>query len=113
MKNLTRLPALLLFFIFNLQTFVIAEEKTERYIEYADIILNIQQVPESNTAVGYLLAIPCENCPPTRIEVDHSTTIHINGNPVSLDKLGMKIDWQGAVFYLPSKPPVATRLMLN
>jgi hypothetical protein len=113
MKNLTKLPVLLLLFIFNLQSFVIAEEQTEQYIEYADIILNIQQVPESNAAVGYLLAIPCESCPPTRIEVDHRTTIQINGNPVPLEKLGMKIDWQGAVFYLQSKPPVATRLMLN
>lgn len=105
--------SLILFFIFNLTTIAMAEEQTEHYIEYADIILNIQQSPENNAMEGYLLATPCDNCPPTRIEVDQRTTIQINGNPVSLEKLGMKIDWQGAVFYLQSKPPVATRLMLN
>ncbi|TRU37959.1 MAG: hypothetical protein EWV78_06125 [Microcystis aeruginosa Ma_MB_F_20061100_S20D] len=113
MKILTKLPAIVLIFIFNLPNFVTAEEQAEHYIEYADIILNIQQSPANNAMEGYLLAIPCDNCPPTRIEVNQSTTIQINGNPVPLEKLGMKIDWQGAVFYLQSKPPVATRLMLN
>lgn len=113
MKTLSKLPVLILLFIFNLPTFVTAEEQTENYIEHANIILNIQQDPSSGSVAGYLLATPCSECQPTRVEVDQRTAIHVNGNAVSLDKLGMKIDWQGAVFYLPGKPPVATRLMLN
>lgn len=113
MKTLTKLPTLFLIFIINLPAFVTAEEQAEHYIEHANIILNIQQDSSSGSVAGYLLATPCSECQPTRIEVDLRTAIHINGNPVSLDKLGMKIDWQGAVFYLPGKPPVATRLMLN
>jgi hypothetical protein len=113
MKILTKLSAATLLFIFNLPTFAMAEEQAEYYIEYANIILNAQQDPNNASVTGYLLATPCDECPPTRIEIDQRTTIQINGDPVSLEKLGTKIDWQGAVFYLPSKPPVATRLMLN
>lgn len=85
----------------------------EHYIEYANIIINLQTLPGTDSAKGYLLATPCDTCAPVRIEVDESTELFVNGAPSTAQKLGLKIDWQGAVFFTPGTPPIATRLMLN
>lgn len=98
----------------SLTIFASAQEpESEHYIEHANIILNIQPQPNSSTAVGYLLATACSTCTPTRIEVNESTALYLNGTPIPPKSLGLKIDWQGAVFFTPGTPPVATRLMLN
>lgn len=98
----------------SLATPVYAQEsENEHYIEDAKIILNVQPLTNSSAAVGYLLATACSSCTPVRIEVNESTTFYLNGTPSAGKNLGLKIDWQGAVFFTPGTPPVATRLMLN
>mgnify|MGYP000871534658 FL=1 len=99
---------------FTLAFAVYAQESAkEHYIEYANIIINLQVLPDSDSAKGYLLATACDTCAPVRIDVDESTEFFLNGAPSTAQKLGLKIDWQGAVFFTPGTPPVATRLMLN
>ncbi|WP_415753532.1 hypothetical protein [Pseudomonas leptonychotis] len=90
-----------------------ADEPEENYIEFADLILNLEAIPGSDRANGYVLATACETCQPTRIEIDETTELRLNGDQIPLNKLGFKIDWQGAVFFLPGKPAIATRLMLQ
>lgn len=90
-----------------------AIEQPEHYIEDATIILNLQALPNSERAKGYLLATACNTCKPTRFEVNESTELYINGAPSTPKKIGLKIDWQGTVFFTPGTPPTATRLMLN
>lgn len=96
-------------------TFVVSAQESakEHYIEYTNIIINLQVLPDSDSAKGYLLATACDTCTPVRIEVDESTEFFLNGAPSTAKNLGLKIDWQGAVFFTPGTPPVATRLMLN
>lgn len=90
-----------------------AEAPGERYIEHAEIILNLERTDGTEDAHGYLLAKPCENCTQTRIEVNESTEIFLNGKPTKLDALALKIDWQGMVFFNSGSPAIATRLMLQ
>lgn len=90
-----------------------AEPPSERYIEHAEIILNLEHTDGTEDAHGYLLAKPCENCTQIRIEVNESTEIFLNGKPTKLDALALKIDWQGMVFFNSSSPAIATRLMLQ
>lgn len=90
-----------------------ASEQEEKYIEFADIVLNIEHTPGTDRAYGYALATACSTCQAVRIEIDQTTELRLNGDLVSAQDLGFKIDWQGAVFFMPSKPPVATRLMLQ
>lgn len=90
-----------------------ASEPEELYIEFANIVLNLEKISTSNRAHGYVLATACNTCPSTRIEVNETTELRLNGDQVGLSELGLKIDWQGAVFFLPGKPAIATRLMLQ
>ncbi|MBU1284208.1 MAG: hypothetical protein KJ989_01225 [Gammaproteobacteria bacterium] len=90
-----------------------ANEPEEHYIEFANLVLNLEEVPGSDRATGYVLATACATCQPTRIEIDETTELRLNGDQVPLKKLGFKIDWQGAVFFIPGKPSIATRLMLQ
>ncbi|MHA6495297.1 hypothetical protein ACX0MV_18940 [Pseudomonas borbori] len=90
-----------------------ASEENIKYIEFADIVLNLETSPESDDIQGYLLATACETCSPVRIEVDRHTEIFLNGRRTDLEKLALKIDWQGMVFFNSRKPAIATRLLLQ
>lgn len=102
-------------FIFATTVYGIANAETpgERYIEHAEIIINLERTDGTENAHGYLLAKPCENCTQTRIEVNEHTEIFLNGKPTKLDALALKIDWQGMVFFNSGSPAIATRLMLQ
>lgn len=83
------------------------------YIEHANIILNLEKSPTSDGAHGYLLAKPCDDCQSLRIEVDEGTEFFLNGKKTNLNELGLKIDWQGMIFFKSSNPAIATRLILQ
>lgn len=87
-------------------------DRPPKYIEYATLIINIVENGAAGTS-GYVLATSCSECAPARIEVNGETRLYLNGRPAQLSDLGLKIDWEGSLFYRESTPPVATELFLN
>ncbi|SNS27018.1 hypothetical protein [Pseudomonas segetis] len=89
-----------------------ADDKEPQYIESAVFILNIKNSAPGSID-GTVLATPCTGCAPLTLKLDNNTVVYLNGKPVEYNQLGLKIDWQGSVFYTPSRIPVATELFLN
>ncbi|MGA4632640.1 hypothetical protein ACPA5B_02030 [Pseudomonas solani] len=89
-----------------------AQEAPPKYVESAIIILNLTNKADEGTA-GYLLATPCTGCEPLKMQVTSQTALYLQGKPANFSELGMKIDWQGSVFYEPGTPPTVTELFLN
>lgn len=88
------------------------QEAPPKYVESAIIILNLTNKADEGTT-GYLLATPCTGCEPLKMQVTSQTALYLQGKPSSFSELGMKIDWQGSVFYEPGTPPTVTELFLN
>ncbi|WP_337056550.1 hypothetical protein [Pseudomonas sp. USHLN015] len=88
------------------------QEAPPKYIESAVIILNLTNKTDEGVS-GFLLATPCTGCEPLKMQVTSQTALYLQGKPSSFSELGMKIDWQGSVFYVPGTPPVVTELFLN
>ncbi|MGX5220808.1 hypothetical protein ACVTMO_19495 [Pseudomonas segetis] len=113
MKKLTALIYMLVATVM-LPALAIADdaEPEPLYIESAVFILNIKN-SAPGTIDGTVLATPCTGCAPVTLKLDDDTVVYLNGKPVEYNQLGLKIDWQGSVFYTPSRIPVATELFLN
>ncbi|UXY53968.1 hypothetical protein [Pseudomonas tohonis] len=88
------------------------QEAPPKYIESAVIILNLTNKTDEG-ASGFLLATPCTGCEPLKMQVTNRTALYLQGKPSGFSELGMKIDWQGSVFYEPGTPPTVTELFLN
>lgn len=111
MKKLIALITIL-FTTITAPNFSAADDTQPSYIESAVFILNIKNSAPENVD-GTALATPCTGCAPVALKLNSSTRLYVNGTPAKFDDLGLKIDWVGSVFYMPSSNPVATELFLN
>ncbi|OEC38819.1 hypothetical protein A7D27_20595 [Pseudomonas sp. 1D4] len=93
----------------------VAEEVDEtppKYIESATLILSLTN-KSGEPAKGYVLSTACQTCAPQRFEINDRTKVYLRGEPTDFANLGLKIDWQGSVFYTPTGLPTVTELFLN
>lgn len=87
-----------------------ASEAEPIYIEEAKLLLNITK---EQSQQGNILAYRCEKCPAETISINENTLFYKDGRPTTPDQLGLKIDWQGSIFYLPGSPNVATEVFVE
>ncbi|MGX5727542.1 hypothetical protein ACWKWZ_21120 [Metapseudomonas otitidis] len=109
------IPFLLALFVSGFALHGVAEEVDEtppKYIESATLIVSLTS-KIGEPARGYVLATACQTCAPQRFEVNDQTKVYLRGEPTDFAHLGLKIDWQGSLFYTPTGLPTVTELFLN
>lgn len=113
MNRLT--PFLLALFVSGFALHGVAEEVDEtppKYIESATLIVSLTS-KAGEPVKGYVLTTACPTCAPQRLEVNDQTKVYLRGEATDFARLGLKIDWQGSVFYTPTGLPTVTELFLN
>ncbi|WP_431483465.1 hypothetical protein [Pseudomonas solani] len=93
----------------------VAEETDEappKYIESATLILSLTN-KTGDPVKGYVLATACQTCASQRFEVNDQTKVYLRGELTDFAHLGLKIDWQGSVYYSPDGLPTVIELFLN
>lgn len=109
------IPFLLALFVSGFALHGVAEEVDEtppKYIESATLIVSLTS-KVGEPVRGYVLTTACQTCAPQRLEVNDQTKVYLRGEPTDFAHLGLKIDWQGSVFYTPTGLPTVTELFLN
>lgn len=109
------IPFLLALFVSGFALHGVAEEVDEtppKYIESATLIVSLTS-KVGEPVRGYVLATACQTCAPQRFEVNDQTKVYLRGEPTDFAHLGLKIDWEGSVFYTPTGLPAVTELFLN
>lgn len=109
------IPFLLALFVSAFALHGVADEVDEtppKYIESATLIVSLTS-KVGEPVRGYVLTTACQTCAPQRLEVNDQTKVYLRGEPTDFAHLGLKIDWQGSVFYTPTGLPTVTELFLN
>lgn len=109
------IPFLLALFVSGFALHGVAEEANEtppKYIESATLIVSLTS-KAGEPVRGYVLTTACQTCAPQRLEVNDQTKVYLRGELTDFAHLGLKIDWQGSVFYTPTGLPTVTELFLN
>lgn len=88
------------------------EEAPPKYIESATLIVSLTS-KAGEPVKGYVLTTACPTCAPQRLELNEQTKVYLRGEATDFARLGLKIDWQGSVFYTPTGLPTVTELFLN
>lgn len=88
------------------------EEAPPKYIESATLIVSLTS-KAGEPVKGYVLTTACPTCAPQRLELNDQTKVYLRGEATDFARLGLKIDWQGSVFYTPTGLPTVTELFLN
>lgn len=88
------------------------EEAPPKYIESATLIVSLTS-KAGEPVKGYVLTTACPTCAPQRLELNDQTKVYLRGEATDFARLGLRIDWQGSVFYTPTGLPTVTELFLN